>query len=76
LGYTLAGAILSYIVLLTLAILSMVVVMAREGHPVVVPQAVMFGALFAISLGMLIWYLNGLKSRPIPSGTPVPAKAT
>ncbi len=76
LGYTLAGALLSYIVLLTLAILSMVVVMVREGHPIVVPQAVIFGALFAISLGMLMWYLKGLKSRPIPSGRPLPAKAT
>lgn len=66
LGYTLAGAILSYGVLLMLAILSMVVFMIREGHPVVVPQMVIFGALFAISLGMLIWYMRGLKSSPVP----------
>lgn len=66
LGYTLAGAILSYIVLLVLAILSMVVFMFRGGHAVVVPQVVIFGALFAISLGMLIWYMKGLKSPPIP----------
>jgi hypothetical protein len=76
LGYTLAGALLSYIVLLTLAILSMVVVMVREGHPIVVPQVVLFGALFVISLGLLVWYLRGVKSRPIPSGRPVAAKAT
>jgi len=66
LGYTLAGAILSYGVFLILAILSMVVFMIREGHPVVVPQVVIFGALFAISLGMLMWYMKGLKSSPTP----------
>ena len=66
LGYTLAGAILSYGVFLILAILSMVVFMIREGHPVVVPQVVIFGALFAISLGMLIWYMKGLKSSSAP----------
>ena len=66
LGYTLAGAILSYSVLLVLAILSMVVSMIRGGHPVVVPQVVIFVALLAVSLGMLIWYMKGLKSPPIP----------
>ena len=66
LGYTLAGAILSYGVLLILAILSMVVFMIWEGHPVVVPQVVIFGTLLAISLGMLIWYMKGLKSSPAP----------
>ncbi|NOY61523.1 MAG: hypothetical protein GXO75_21640 [Calditrichaeota bacterium] len=66
LGYTLAGAVLSYGVFLTLAILSMVMFMIREGHPVVVPQVVIFGVLFAISLGMLIWYMRGLKSSPVP----------
>jgi len=66
LGYTLAGALLSYGVLLILAILSMVVFMIRGGHPVVAPQVVIFGALFAISLGMLIWYMRGLTSPPIP----------
>ena len=60
-GYTLAGAILSYAVLLTLAILSMVVFMIRQNQPIVVPQVVIFAALFAISLGMLIWYIKDLK---------------
>jgi hypothetical protein len=59
-GYTLAGALLSYSVLLILAILSMVVVMVREGQPVVIPQAVIFGVLLAISLGMLVGYMKGL----------------
>ncbi len=66
LGYTLAGVILSYGVLLVLAILSMVVFMIREGHPVVVPQVVIFGALFVISLGMLIWYMKDIKLSPAP----------
>jgi len=65
-GYTLAGAILSYSVLLILAILGMVVFMIREGHPVVIPQVVIFGALLALNLGMLIWYMRGVTSPPIP----------
>lgn len=65
LGYTLAGAMLSYTVLLILAVLSMVVFMLEEGNPIFVPQAVIFVTLFAISLGMLIWYMKGLKSPPV-----------
>jgi hypothetical protein len=61
-GYTFAGVLLSYGVLLILAVLSMVVFMIRRGHPVAVPQIVIFGVLFAISLGMLIWYMKDLKS--------------
>ena len=62
LGYTLAGVLLSYCVLLTLAILSMAVFMIQGGHPVAAPQLGIFGALFVISLGMMIWYMKGLKS--------------
>lgn len=65
LGYTLAGVLLSYIVLLALALLSIVVSMIRRGYPVIVPQVVIFGGLFAISLGMLIWYLRGVSSTSI-----------
>ena len=64
LGYTLAGAFLSYCVLLILAILSMVVFMIRGGHPIAVPQVVIFAILLTISLGMLIWYMQGLRSSP------------
>ena len=64
LGYTLAGAMLSYTVLLISAILSMVVFMIQGGNPISVPQVVIFVTLFAISLGMLIWYLKSLKSPP------------
>jgi hypothetical protein len=62
LGYTLAGVLLSYLVLLILAILSMVMYMMRAGQPVVVPQVVIFAVLFAVSIGMVIWYLKNLKS--------------
>jgi hypothetical protein len=65
LGYTLAGVLLSYGVLLMLAILSMVASMIMRGYPVAVPQVVIFGTLFALSLGMLIWYMKGLKSPPV-----------
>jgi hypothetical protein len=65
LGYTLAGALLSYTVLLILAILGMVVEMVREGVPIVIPQVVIFGALLVISLGMFIWYMKGLESPSI-----------
>ncbi len=64
LGYTLAGALLTYEVLLILAVLSMVVFMSLDGQPVVVPQVIIFGVLFAVGLGMLIGYLRCLK----PSG--------
>ena len=76
LGYTLAGALLSYCVLLILAILGMVMSMVREGYPVVVPQVVIFATLLATSLGMLIWYLKGLESPPIRSEKPLPARST
>jgi hypothetical protein len=42
----------------------MVVFMIRQGQPVVAPQVVIFGALFAISLGMLVVYMRGYKSSP------------
>ncbi len=61
LGYTLAGAILSYLVLLVLAILSMVGFMIRQGQPAIVPQVVIFASLFVISLGMLFWYMKSIK---------------
>ncbi len=66
-GYTLVGALLTFFVLLALAVLSMVVFMARAGQPVVIPQIVIFVALFAASIGMLIGYLKHLKASPIPT---------
>jgi hypothetical protein len=67
LGFTLAGTMLSYIVLLISAILSMVVFMSRAGQPVFLPQVVIFVVLFIISLGILIWYMRGLKSPVVSS---------
>jgi len=61
-GYALAVALLGNLVFLTLAILGMIVLEAQAGDPAVIPQVTMFGALFATSLGMLIWYMSGLKS--------------
>jgi hypothetical protein len=69
LGHTLAGALLAFLVLLILAILSMVVYMMRAGQPVVVPQVVIFAVLFSVSIGMLVWYLKNLKAShrgPLP----------
>lgn len=62
LGYTLARPILTFVVLLALAILSMVVFMARQGLPVAAPQVVVFGALFATSLVLLVWYMRASQS--------------
>jgi len=60
-GYTLAGAILTFVVLLTLAILSMVVFMVRAGQPVVIPQVVIYGVLLIVSIGILFLYLKNLR---------------
>lgn len=65
-GYALAAALLANLGLLILALLSMVVFQARGGEPVVIPLVVLFTAIFAVSIGMLIWYLRGLESA---SGT-------
>ena len=66
-GYTLAGAILTFVVLLTLAILSMVVFMVRAGQPVVIPQVVIYGALLIVSIVILFCYLNNLRSSHNPT---------
>lgn len=64
LGYVLAGALLTHFVLLTLAILSMIVVMVQAGQRVVVPQVVIYAALFVFSVGILTVYLHNLRSAP------------
>jgi hypothetical protein len=61
LGYALAGTLLSFLSLLVLAIMSMIVFQVLYGLAAGVGMAVVFGVVFAISLGMLIWYLRGLK---------------
>ena len=64
-GYALAVVLLGNLVFLALAILGMIVLEARIGEPAGIPQVMMFGALFTISLGMLIWHMRGLKSLPM-----------
>lgn len=60
-GYTSAGALLTYVSLIILAIISMVVFMIRNGHPVPTGQIVIFGILLLVNSVMLIWYLKELK---------------
>jgi hypothetical protein len=57
--------VLTFLVLLTLAILSMVVFMVQAGQPVVIPQVVIYLILFIVSVVALIWYLKNLK--PVPA---------
>ena len=63
LGYTLAGTLLAFLALLALAIVSMMVSMRLYDQPVAVGPAAIFSIVSAISLGMLIWYLKGLKVK-------------
>ncbi len=67
LGYGLAGALLTNLALLVLAILSMIVFQAQGGEAVAAPQAAMFLLVFGISLGMLIAHLRNLKAGPTPA---------
>jgi hypothetical protein len=64
LGYILAGAALSFVTLLALAVLSMVVFFIRVGYPVAAPQVVVFAVVFALSLGLLVSYLKALQPPP------------
>lgn len=65
LGYVLAGTLLSYVVLLVSAIMSMVLFMVAGGHPVVAAQEGVFGTVLALSVTMLIWFLRGSRVRPV-----------
>jgi hypothetical protein len=66
-GYALAPALLTNLVFLALAILSMVVFQARAGEPVVIPSIVIFVTLFAVSTGMLIGHSKNLKISHLPA---------
>ncbi|MFC1562665.1 hypothetical protein ACFL4Z_01285 [candidate division KSB1 bacterium] len=61
LGYTLAGALLTFVPILGLAIMSMILYMKRYDQPVSTEQTAIFGIVSAVGLGMLIWYLKGLR---------------
>ena len=60
-GYALAGLLLSFLSLLVLAIMSMIVFEVLYGLAVGVAAVFVFGSVFAISLGMLVWYLRGMR---------------
>jgi hypothetical protein len=76
LGYTLAGAALTFVVLLSLAVLSIVAFMITRGYPVIIPQVALFSALFVLALGLLGWYLKALRSAAEASGTGVSTPIT
>jgi hypothetical protein len=64
LGYALAGTLLSFLSLLVLAVMSMMVFQVLYGVAAVVEAlgiAVVFGVVLAVSVGMVVWYLRGLK---------------
>ena len=63
LGYALAGILLSFLSLLVLAIMSIMVFEVLYGLAAAVGMAAIFGGIFAISLGMLVWYLRGVRDK-------------
>ncbi len=64
LGFGLAGALLTNLVFLVLAILSMILFQAQGGANTEISQLVVFLLVFAVSLGMLIAHLRHLKAAP------------
>lgn len=60
-GYVLAGGLLTFMSLLTLAIMAMIASMKLYGQPVALAPAAIFLVLSAVSTGMLVWYLKELK---------------
>jgi hypothetical protein len=79
LGYTLAGAALTFVVLLSLAVLSIVAFMIARDYPVIIPQVALFGAVLVLALGLLSWYLTALRPAAEPNvavvSTPMTAAA-
>ena len=65
LGYTLAGALLTHLLLLLLAIVSMALFQVWQGQAEAVGGVALFGVLSAATLGMLLWYLRGLAAASI-----------
>jgi hypothetical protein len=63
-GYVFTGVLLAKIATLGLAVLSMVVVMAADGQPVVLPQVVIFGLITVVGLGLLVRFLRSVGSNP------------
>jgi hypothetical protein len=71
LGYTLAGVMLCHLAFLVLSILSMAVFQLQGGRTLFVPEVMIFVAVFAANLAMLIWYLKGLESAQRHTGRPL-----
>jgi hypothetical protein len=63
LGYALAGTLLSFLSLLVLAIMSMIVFEVLYGLAVGMAAVFVFGSVFVISLGMLVWYLREVRDK-------------
>ena len=61
LGYALAGIQLSFLSLLVLAIMSMIVFEVLYVQAAALVPVAIFGSVFAFSVGMLVWYLRGLR---------------
>lgn len=59
-AYVLAGVLLSFASLMTLAIGAMMVAMHLYGQPVALGMGAVFGVVSAISVGMLVWFLRGI----------------
>jgi len=62
-GYTLAGILLTFVLVMGLALMSMTVFMKRYNQPVEIEQMAFFGIVSVVSLGMLIWFLRGLREH-------------
>lgn len=62
-GYALAGALLAFMPVMTLAIGAMMVAMSFYGQPVGLGMAAVFGMVSATSAGMLAWYLGSIGAR-------------
>jgi MYXO-CTERM domain-containing protein len=60
-AYVLAGVLLAFASLITLAIAAMMVTVRLYDQPVAVEMAAVFASVSAVSLGMLTLYLRGLK---------------
>jgi len=61
-GYTLAGALLTFVLGIGLAVMSEILFERRYGHPGdIFGDMATFGILSVVSLGMLIWFLRGLR---------------
>lgn len=61
LGYALAGTLLSFLSLLVLAIISMIDFEGLYVQAAALVPVAIFGSVFAFSVGILVWYLRGLR---------------